>query len=28
VLYIFIVIDFVIAAIVYIIKANKNNKKA
>ncbi len=28
VLYILIVIDFVIAAIVYIIKANKNNKKA
>ena len=28
VLYIFIVIDFVVAAIVYIIKANKNNKKA
>ncbi len=28
VFYIFIVIDFVIAAIVYIIKANQNNKKA
>ena len=28
VLYIFIVIDFIVAAIVYIIKANKNSKKA